>query len=232
LEENLKLPSKSLEPLILNYCVKNPSFFMKIKPYLKTDNRKSYFSDKKYQEIFNYYSAYFDKFDLSPKRKTMKAIVAKRYEQDEELQLYFNTIIDDMYEDKEEYNEEYIEEEIKNFIKENKVYEAWLQGQNDIEEGKYGSLLNKFEEAVRINFDKDLGTSIKEIDQMYDNIIDLMDEEVIDTGYDNLNAVLDKGFHNREIYILAAIPGGFKCLRNDVKVKVRYKIDEETGNII
>lgn len=229
---NLKIPTKRLEPLILNYCRVNSSFFLKVKDYLTTKGNKSYFSDSKFQEVFNMYGKFFDKFKKPPKKETLKTIFDRKYQEDEEMKEFFFSIIDVMFSDKIEYNAEYLEEEIKTFIQENRVYEAWFEGQGDVERGDYGSLLAKVEEAVRVNFDRDLGTSIKDVDHMYDSIHQLMDEDVIDTGFSHLNSLIDNGFHNKEIYCLSAIPGGFKCSLGDTKIRVKYQINDETGEII
>lgn len=231
-EKNLKIPTKRLEPLILNHCKEDSSFFLKVKDYLFTKGNKSYFSDNKYQEVFNIYCRFFEKFGKSPKKESLKTILDRKYQEEEEIKTYLFSIVDKMYDEKIEYDAEYLEEEIKTFIQENRVYEAWFEGQEDVEKGDYGSLLTKVENAVRVNFDKDLGTSIKDIDAMYDTIQEVMNESVVDTGYINLNSIIDGGFHRKEIYVLSAIPGGFKCFRNDVKVKVRYQVDEETGEIV
>lgn len=227
MSNNLKIPTQRLEPIILNYCRVNPSFFLKVKDYLSTEGKKSYFSDDKYQEVFNFYGRFFDKFNKPPKRETLKAILDRRYQDEDELKAYFFFIIDTMFDDSIEYDEEYIEEEIKTFIQENRVYEAWFEGQSDVERGDYGSLLSKVENAVRVNFDKDLGTSIKDVDFMYENIKAVMSEDVIDSGFTHLNSIIDGGFHDKEIYCLSAIPGGFKCSHSSVKVKVKYQINGE-----
>lgn len=229
---NLKIPTKRLEPVILNYCRLNSSFFLKVKEYLTTEGKKSYFSDSKYQEIFNLYGKFFDKFKKPPKKETLKLLLDRKYQDDEEMKSYFFSIVDIMFDGTMEYDEELIEEEIKTFIQENRVYEAWFEGQGDVEKGDYGSLLTKVENAVRVNFDKDLGTSIKEVDFMYDNIYNIMNEEVVDTGYSHLNSVIDGGFHNKEMYCLSAIPGGFKCSLGTTKIKIKYQINEETGEIL
>lgn len=217
-----------LEPVILNYCRGNPSFFLKVKDYLSTTGKKSYFSDDKYQEVFNLYGKFYDKFNKPPKRESLKAILDRKYHDEEEIRTYFFSIVDTMYDKKMEYDEEYIEEEIKTFIQENRVYEAWFEGQGDVEKGDYGALLSKVESAVRVNFDKDLGTSIKDVDFMYDQIQKVMSEDVIDTGFNHLNSIIDGGFHDKEIYCLSAIPGGFKCLHSDVKIKIKYNNKNNT----
>lgn len=227
MSQNLKIPSQRLEPIILNYCRINPSFFLKVKDYLSTTGNKSYFSDDKYQEIFNFYGKFFDKYKKAPKKETLKAIFDRKYQDEEELKTYFFAILDTMFDNQIEYDEEYIEEEIKTFIQESRVYEAWFEGQSDVENGDYGSLLSKVEEAVRVNFDRDLGTSIKEVDFMYESIQEIMNESVIDTGYNHLNSIIDGGFHDKEIYCLSAIPGGFKCSHKNTKVKIKYKKTEK-----
>ena len=210
MSDNLRIPSKELEPLILNYCVKNKSFFIRVKQYLETKGGKSYFSDNKLQEVLNLFSRFYTKFEKIPKLNTMRTLVDRRYNDNEEIKSYCLSIVNSMYSDEFEYNEEFVEDEIKTFIQENRVYEAWFDAQKDVEKGDYGALLNKVENAVRINFDKDLGRSIKDVDELYKNIDNLMNQDTIDSGYGHLNSIIDGGFHKKEIYIISASPGLFK----------------------
>src|SRR5271157_2898306 len=96
--ENIKLPSSILEPMMMAYALNDVSFFLKIKQYLDTNNRKGnrYFNDEKYQKIFNLLSRFFDKYKSFPKKDTFKALIDK-FENDKEIKLYENAIIDKIY---------------------------------------------------------------------------------------------------------------------------------------
>jgi len=209
-KENLTLPSELLEPAIITQSLKDASFFLKIKPYLFTSNKnKTYFSDIKYQRIFNAICIWHDKYKKFPKKKEMLLLIDK-IEKDEAVKLLINSIIEETYEgDPEEIDKAFLEEETIAFIKRNQVYEAYLLSQLDVENGDYGKLVDRFTKATSINFDQDLGTSIRDIDLGIEEINSLDDEDVISTDFPSIDAdnVLDGGFRNEEIYVFAAIPG-------------------------
>ena len=97
-ENNIKLPSSILEPMMMAYALNDVSFFLKIKPHIDTSKRKgkSYFNDEKYQKVFNILCKFFDKYKTFPKKDTFKALIDK-FEDDKEIKLYENAIIDKVY---------------------------------------------------------------------------------------------------------------------------------------
>lgn len=235
--DNLTLPSEIMEPMILAHCVNDLSYFMKIRKFLDTrGSKKSYFNDEKYQYIFNLYSGYFEKYDKQPKKITMLSMIEKlqtRGNIEEELVLYYNSIIEKMYStDFEEYNEDYVETQTVDFIKQARAFEAIIESQTDINEGRYETIVSRMEEAVRVNLDKDLGLSIKDYESVYIKINEEDTEGIVPTGYQNLDNFLGGGLFPSTLNVLSATPGVGKCCRSNVKIRVKYKIDTETGEII
>jgi archaellum biogenesis ATPase FlaH len=208
--ENLILPNEILEPAIITHSLKDLSFFLKIKQYLFTsEKKKSYFSDSKYQRIFNSICIWYDKYKKFPKKKEMLLLIDK-LEKDEAIKLLINSMIKEVYDgDPDEIDHDYLEEETTKFIKRNRVYEAYMLSQVDVENGNYDTLPDRFQEAISVNFDTDLGTSIRDIDLGIKEINSLDDDDVIPTDFSSIDAdnVLDGGFRNEEIYVFAAIPG-------------------------
>ncbi|MDA3941873.1 MAG: hypothetical protein PF693_21600, partial [Spirochaetia bacterium] len=233
---NLKLPNELLEPAILRHSLDNVSFFLKIKPYLVTSlkTKKSYFTDTKYQTIFNIICTWYDKRFKFPNEKEMILILDK-FEKDADVKVLTKSLIREVYEGEEnEIDISYVEEETKRFIQENKIYEAMLESQIDIESGNFDAIAEKMRAAITVNFDKDLGVSIRDIAAGLTEINSLDDEDVIPSDFPSMDSemCLDGGFRNDEVYIFAAIPGLGKCLFRDVKVMISYEIDTETGEII
>ena len=216
MSDNLKISPKNIEPLIFTASVKNLSFFMKIKNYLYTSSSKSYFNDEKYQEVFNIYCRYFDKFGKQPNKSTILTLIEKisdgrKY--DEEIKLYLISIVEEAYSYKaEELDFEFIEEETINFIKQNRVYEAMMESNKAVKEGNYSAIVSKMEDAVRVSFDKDLGVSIKNIEESFTRLNKTANEKAISTGFPNLDSYLDGGLHGKELYIFAGIPGSGKTM--------------------
>lgn len=211
---NLKLETKFLEPMILAYSRMNQSFFLKIKQYLDTSKLagKSYFNDEKYQRVFNIISRFFDKTRKFPRQNTLKALIDK-LERDSEIKLLLNSIVDKMYEtDRVELDDAFIEEEVKNFISKAQLYEAILESQVDIENDNFSVVSDRVQKAIRVNFDKDLGLSINNIDEAISRMKKIDEEDSIDTGFPHMNRLLDGGFHPKEIYCVAGIPGSGKTM--------------------
>lgn len=234
MENTLHFSSNKLEIMILGYCCLNASFFLNIKPYLDTSKRKnvSYFQDEKNQRIFNIICKFFDKYKRFLVKETFKAIIEK-LKDDEEMKFLLNSIIDRIYDFViDDIDPEFIEHETKEFIKEAKSYEAILLAQIDIEERNFSNMLKRVEEATRINFDKYLGLSIKNVDESIERIKKLDEETKISTGFPSLDSLMDGGLHAKEMTVFSAIPGGYKCIRKDTIVKVKYLLDVETGEIL
>jgi replicative DNA helicase len=228
---NLKIPTEILEELILSYCIKNATFFIKIKDHLDTRNKDfSYFNDTKKQKVFNLLAAFFDKYDKLPKKETLFSIIEK-LEKDDEIKLYTLAITKKMYENEESLDSDYIEEETLKFIKEAKAYEVIISSSSYIKDENYSGLIDDIENIAKISFDEDLGTSIKEYDKIYDMFQSLTNEGAISTGYRNLDSLMDGGFHNQELYVFSSTPGVGKCLRGDVEIEVEYETNE-FGHIV
>lgn len=209
--ENLHLSSNLLEQMILAYCQINVSFFLKIKKYLftKSAKRKSYFNDEKNQMLFNIFCKYFDKFESFPKHDTLHSLIEKI--EDKELKFLLQSIIDKIYKiSAKDVDAEYIEFETKEFIKEAKSYEAIMMAQVDIENRNFSKMADRIEEATRINFDTDLGISIRDIEESMNRIKRLDQEAKIETGFPKLDQLMDGGLHPKEITIFAGIPGSYK----------------------
>jgi replicative DNA helicase len=209
-DENLKLPSEILEPSILVHSLNNVSFFLKIKPYLDTNGKKnkSYFNDEKYQIIFNIISKWYDKFAKFPTRKELHILNEKMNKSDEELRFLTDTIVDKVYDEEPgEVNIEFVEKETQGFIQENRVYEAMMMSQLDISNGNYGAIADRMREAITVNFDKNLGVSIRDIDKGIEMLNELGSESTITTGIPSLDGALDGGWRGKEIYVFAATPG-------------------------
>lgn len=235
MSNNLKLTSEELEPYIISHSINDVSFFLKIKKYLDTNSSKgkSYFNDEKLQKIFNIISKWYDKYAKFPTQKELRIINDKLHKDDNELRFLISSAVEKIYETKpSDIDNEFIEEETINFIKENNVYEAMMQSQIDIQEQNYSAIADRMKEAIAVNFDKDLGFSIREIEKGLSSLTELNEEYTISSGFPTLDEVLDGGWRGKEIYTFAAVPGIGKCCHKDVKVMVSYEIDEDTGEII
>jgi len=209
-EKNLKLPSEILEPSILVHSLNNVSFFLKVRQYLDTNVQKgkSYFNDEKYQLIFNIISRWYEKLAKFPTRKELHIMNEKMHKDDEEIRMLLDVMVDKIYdEDPNDVDPEFVEQETQGFIQENRVYEAMMMSQMDIQDGNFGAIADRMRDAITVNFDKDLGVSIRDIDRGIEMLDELGDESTIPTGFPYLDDALDGGWRGKEIYVFAATPG-------------------------
>jgi len=211
MSENLKFATQKLEPLILNNCILNPSYFLKFKKYLQTEKDKTYFNDKKYQMIFNILAKYYDRFQKLPVKETFEIITEKLSKDDLELKMYYTSIINNMYL-KQEIDNDFLMEETAKFIKEARVYEALMNSQNLIEKQDFSKIVSEMEEAVRVNFDTDFGISIKEVGEVFRQIDLTENVKVVSSGYSAFDSIIGGGFKPKNLYVLSALPGYGKTL--------------------
>lgn len=212
MKENLKIESEILEEMFIINTINNKSFFLKVKPYIQTKSKKkSYFSDQKNQIIFNLLSLWYDKYQKFPVLQEMKFLIEKINEDDEIKSLLNAMIIKYYNQNIKEYNQIFLEQEAQKFIQESRVYEAMALSQADIEAENYSAIVDRMKNAVNVNFDKDLGISIRDVDKVFD-LLNKEQTAAISTGIPKLDYVLDGGFHNQEIYVLGGVSSVGKSL--------------------
>jgi replicative DNA helicase len=214
MKENLTIPSELLEEYILISAINNKSFFIKVLKYLKTPSfKKSYFNDPKNQLIFNILAVWFENYATLPTLKDILYLI-ERHPIDSEMKVLVNGMVNKYYtEDVSQINQQMIFDEAKKFIQESRVYEAMALSQKDIEEENYGAIVEKMKDAINVNFDKDLGISIKNVKEVFESIEKINSSgAIIDTGIPSLNMILDGGFRESEMTVIAAPPGIGKTL--------------------
>ena len=189
------------EIVILQYCIKNPIFFLKIKKHISRD----FFEIKNYNILFSFFIYFYNKYNKLPNKNdsfSLKEKIEDGIKRDN-----FFRLVSRVYNDELEYTKEYIEDEIvkkiQNFLRKEALELAF--------EEDYSNLIKKLNKAETLTLDKDLGTDLNSED-IFDFIIDLNNEEAIHTGFNKLNDVLNGGFKKKELYCIAAIPGAGKSL--------------------
>lgn len=209
MEQVIKIPSELLEEMLITFSLKNASFFLKIKPYLSTNSykSKSYFNDVKNQMIFNLLSKWYDKYTSFPTLKEIKLFL-DRIPEEKDIRVLLSSMVDRYYsEDVSSYNEQNLVEEAKNYIIEQRVIEAIALSQVDMDKGSYANIVEKMRDAVSVNFDKDLGVSIKD----YQNVVEtinssLKGKNTVELGIPSLDRAINI-LAGGEIFTVAGTPG-------------------------
>jgi replicative DNA helicase len=218
MDEEIKIESPRLDPMILAYAAQDLSFFLKINAYMDTRKAKSksYFSDFRYQYVFNILCRHYEELKRIPPLDNVLVRIEqdKGMRNDPNMKLFVENIAKKAYEQNlKEYDLEDLEKQTIDFIKQAKWYEALMLSQPDIKNRNLGAAMKRMEEVMKINFDKDLGTSILEVDKIFDKVRKIdKDLKLSVMGFSNLCNELGGGFHPKELYVFASTPGGGKTL--------------------
>jgi len=209
----IKIPNEILERNIVHEAFHNASFFLKIRKYIDTtkDKGKSYFNDDNLQKIFNLACAYFDKYQKIPQKNEVEFLLTK-IEKDEDKLMLVKSCLGFVFDLKDKLNPDLIDDETKQFIKKARAFEGFLKGQVEFEKGNYDRLAEIFQESAQVNFDKDLGVSVKDVDKVFGLMETITPDATISTGMKSLDRLLDGGFSKKTLISLASPPGIGKTL--------------------
>lgn len=188
--ENINLGK--LEHLILNYSVRDRSFWLKVFEQLKP----GFFDKKDNKLVFAFFKKYFNKYNQIPDRQITETEVT---EVDPEL-------LDDIYGDPPENTKSYIYDKTLNFIKQNMMREALLKSIDLLEKEDFDQIEGEIKNVVKFNLDTALGIKLADVEERYEKI-KAMETERIPTGFPQLDGILNGGWGRKELYACAAPPG-------------------------
>jgi len=189
-QKSLKLGN--LEYLILNYSIKDRSFWLKIFESLKVD----FFDKQENRSVFGFFKKYFTKYNQLPDIQIST----------NELREVDAQFLADVYGNPPEDTKSYIYDKTLEFIKRNLMIQALTKSLDLLEEGKFDDIERSIKEAVKFNLDTRLGLLLSDVDTRYEKI-KALETEKIPTGYPLLDAILRGGWGNKELYACAAPPG-------------------------
>lgn len=188
--ENLNLGT--LEYLILNYAVKDRSFWLKVFENLKP----GYFEKEADRAIFTFFKKYFGKYNALPDYQVAA----------NELKEVDNEVLAAVFGEPKDGTKDYIYDKTLTFIKESMMREELLKAIDLLEKGKLEDIETGIKKVIKFNLDTALGVQLSDIDGRYEKIKKL-EVERIPTGMPQLDALLHGGWGRKELYACAAPPG-------------------------
>lgn len=199
----MKFDLHELEPLIIVHCLKDRLFFLKIKDHIKED----YFINTNLSKIFAVTKKYYDKYTNIPNKETLKVLFKKQYNEKAENYL---TLIDEIYNYNQNYDDKFIIHETTHFVKQAKIIEAIKESYPYLEEpDKFHQIAEKINNAISINFDKDLGLKFTS------DAVESVTEEVsakLSTGYAQLDEIMNGGVEPETLSVFSGVYGTGKSI--------------------
>lgn len=204
----------NMEYLILNYSLKDRSFWLKVFENIKP----KYFEKDENKQVFKFFREFFNEYNELPDIDIAKNELGDSLDK---------TLLDGIYNkaelENEENKKEYIYNNTLRFIKESMMSDSLRKSIELMEEGKFDEIGEEIKKVLTFNLDTSLGISLDQIDERYERINKLQTDKV-PTGFPQVDAILHGGWARKELYSVAAPPGVGKCQTYDTEIEI--EIDE------
>lgn len=164
--------------------------------------KPEYFDSEANEWIVKQVLSHFDKYNRLPTLDVFKTEV-DRLESD----VLRHSVIDNLkqvWNNLESDDLDYVKEKVLEFCKNQEVKNAILESVELLESGKFDIIKSKIDSAMKAGQDTNIGHEYKlNITERYESAV----RDVIPTGWDVINEIVDGGFGKGELIILAAPPG-------------------------
>lgn len=216
-----KLNLENLEINILKAIYKDKHF----KGLMFENLKGTYFNDNNFGKFFDEIKNFYYDKHLMPTKDVAINLCSKK-------SIDNLSFINSIYEDDFIFNDgekNYLIDEVTNFAKRMRIIEAISSSIALMDENKGdfdpNAVLTLFKNAIRFNFNVDIGVDLFDVDLRYKRIRDSMNNK-IPTGYTSINNVLRGGWTKGELFSVQGPPGFGKCSHYDTIISLRIHIKE------
>lgn len=188
----------SFQIKILSTLISDRVFFQTVYDIIKPE----YFDSESNEWILRVVLAYFDKYGKMPTLDVFK-IESDKIERDV-LKLSVIDNLKQVWNGLQSEDLDFVKEQTLQFCKNQEVKNAILESVSLLEQGKYDLIKSKIDEAMKAGQDTEIGHEYKiHIQDRYESTV----RNVVPTGWDAINELVDGGFGKGELIIFAAPPG-------------------------
>lgn len=195
-----------MENLIIQYLLKDKSYFRQVYPYLK----KEHFEKIEQQEIFNSISKYYNKYKEIPSIREIATELKTLKESD--LRTNIISVFKKIISSKDEVKEEYLKDKTEEHIRNKEFMDFLISSAESIQRGDIdlSKALNDVQEINKISLQENIGVDYEDIDPRLDYYKTRL--KGFKTGLPLLDKVLGGGFRRKTLNIISAKSGGGKSL--------------------
>jgi replicative DNA helicase len=195
---DIKIPSASLEPMVLNLLINDRNFFLKVHEFLEP----SFFSNPHISNVYKLMRRYLQEYRKIPLLSTVKVMVEKTAKEEDERNN--RLMVGELVYGKMEYDVEYVKAEAQKFIKNASVTKAIYDSYEDLDEGNFEAVHSKIKKAVSLTFDRNLG---REVASSVNDVLKDDPIKQIKTMFPTLDRLFDGGVEEASLMIIAANSG-------------------------
>jgi len=188
----------SFQIKILSTLISDRVFFQTVYDIIKPE----YFDSESNEWILRVVLSYFDKYEKMPTLDVFK-IESDKIERDV-LKLSVIDNLKQVWNGLQSEDLDFVKEQTLQFCKNQEVKNAILESVSLLEQGKFDLIKSKIDEAMKAGQDTEIGHEYKvHIQDRYESTV----RDVVPTGWEAINELVDGGFGKGELIIFAAPPG-------------------------
>jgi len=197
---NLKEHINNLDPekIVIYHLIKNPRYFNKV--ISKID--KKHFRTLESQIIIENMKDYNSKYENKPSLKELALYILEKSKYDKNVKDKIKLYLKNLKEESPVQNLEFLLDFTKNFIKKMNLQDVILQSVDKLKKDKIdNTIIGSFEEALNVEFDKNLGMSIDDLEIRFQEYKEI--HKIIPTGINVLDEVLGGGVRPKSLVSFA-----------------------------
>jgi replicative DNA helicase len=188
----------SFQIKILSTLISDRVFFQTVYDIIKPE----YFDSESNEWILRVVLSYFDKYEKMPTLDVFK-IESDKIERDV-LKLSVIDNLKQVWNGIQSEDLDFVKEQTLQFCKNQEVKNAILESVSLLEQGKFDLIKSKIDDAMKAGQDTEIGHEYKiHIQDRYESTV----RDVVPTGWEAINELVDGGFGKGELIIFAAPPG-------------------------
>ena len=188
----------SFQIKILSALISDRVFFQTVYDIMKAE----YFDSESNEWIASTVLSYFNEYEKLPTLDVFKLYIDKI--QRDVLKLSVVDNLKQVWNGIESDDLEFVKEQTLQFCKNQEVKHAILESVTLLEEGKFDVIKSKIDDAMKAGQNTDIGHEYKShIVERYESTV----RDVVPTGWDVIDELVDGGFGKGELIIFAAPPG-------------------------
>jgi len=197
---NLKEHINNLDPekVVLVHLINNPGYFNKTLSKLD----KNHFRNLESQIIMENIKDFNAKYETKPSLKELALFILEQSKYDKQVKDRIKSYIKEIHQETPIDNMDFLLDFTKNFIKKMNLQDVILKSVDKLKKDEIdNTIIGNFEEALSIDFDKNLGMIIDEIERKFEEYNEKFG--VLPTGINILDETLGGGIRNKSLITLS-----------------------------
>jgi len=180
---------------------------------------EDFFEAESSQWIIEKTKDYFNTYKELPTLEVFKKELDE--EENELLQIDVVEKLKEVWVHKNDTELKYIKDKFLEFCKNQKIKTAIYESIDDLKNGKYDVIKQKFDDALKAGMSRDIGLNLMK--ESVDNVFNVLKRDTVKTPWDVINDISQGGLGPGELGIIIGGPGAGKCVGPNTVIDIEYE---------